>query len=200
MYFTNVVDSKGNYTTRVAIVNTDNGAQLGATRTFTGTYGAYVQISDDDRVTVLADTDTTSKLSVFNAVNGVQIGKTLTYSGSTWTWVTLTTDPNRALAFSVSGSTSKITAIDLTTATTIGTPTDPRRRAVLRLSRRGQRPGRGHDADRRCADRLHHDAHHGADQGVRFAPDCCSDGCVTPPIVAVVRNRWCGKTRGCRHA
>lgn len=122
VYFTNVVDSKGNYTTRVAIVNTDNGAQLGATRTFTGTYGAYVQISDDDRVTVLADTDTTSKLSVFNAVNGVQIGKTLTYSGSTWTWVTLTTDPNRALAFSVSGSTSKITAIDLTTATTIGTP------------------------------------------------------------------------------
>ncbi|MGH3580601.1 MAG: Ig-like domain-containing protein, partial [Mycobacterium sp.] len=55
-YFTNVLDSKGNYTTRVAIVNTDNGAQLGATRSFTGTYGAYVQISDDSRVTVLADT------------------------------------------------------------------------------------------------------------------------------------------------
>ncbi|MBI3225735.1 MAG: cadherin-like domain-containing protein [Mycolicibacterium cosmeticum] len=119
-YFTNVLDSKGNYTTRVAIVNTDNGSQLGATRSFTGTYGAYVQISDDNRVTVLADTDTTSKLSIYNADTGAQIGKTLSYSGSTWTWVTLTTDPNRALAFTVSGNTTKVTAIDLTTATTIG--------------------------------------------------------------------------------
>ena len=119
-YFTNVIDSKGNYTTRVAIINTDTGAQLGATRTFTGTYAAYVQISDDNKVTVLADTDTTSKLSVYNAVTGAQIGKTLTFSGSTWTWVTLTTEPNRALAFTVSGTTTKVTAVDLTTATTIG--------------------------------------------------------------------------------
>ncbi|MGH3581337.1 MAG: hypothetical protein ACRDUB_07105, partial [Mycobacterium sp.] len=71
-------------------------------------------------VTVLADTDTTSKLSIYNAVTGAQIGKTLSFSGSTWTWVTLTTDPNRALAFTVSGSTTKVTAIDLTTATAIG--------------------------------------------------------------------------------
>ncbi|OJZ61633.1 hypothetical protein BRW64_27470 [Mycolicibacterium diernhoferi] len=120
-------DDETGYTTRMAIVNTVTGAQLGSTRTFTGSWVASATFGvEGTRITVgvrtasTETTDATLNISVFDTSTGAQVGTTLAFSGSEDAWVIWDADADRALAFTSAGSTSSVDAIDLATGTRIG--------------------------------------------------------------------------------
>ncbi|MGH3580795.1 MAG: beta strand repeat-containing protein, partial [Mycobacterium sp.] len=127
VYLTYTGDDTTGYITRLAIINTDNGAQLAATREFTGSWSSFVQFNAaGNRITVLADTastDTdpaTTELSVYDAATGAQVGSTLTFTGDDWTGATVDDDPSRAIVYTASATSSTVTAVDLLTANRIG--------------------------------------------------------------------------------
>ena len=126
-YLTYTGSDDTGYITRVAIINTDNGAQLGATREFTGSWTSFVQFNAaGNRLTVIADTQSTdtdqatTKLSVYNASTGAQVGSTLTFTGDDWTGATVDDDPSRAIVYTASATSSTVTVVDLLTGSRMG--------------------------------------------------------------------------------
>ncbi|SCX26589.1 VCBS repeat-containing protein [Mycolicibacterium fluoranthenivorans] len=127
VYLTYTGDDTSGYTTRVAIIDTDNGTQLGATGTFVGSWSSYVQFNAaGNRITVITDTQSTdtdpatTELTVYDAATGAQVGSTLTFTGDTWTGATVDDDPSRVIVYTASATSSTVTAVDLLTATRMG--------------------------------------------------------------------------------
>ncbi|MGB8405587.1 MAG: Ig-like domain-containing protein [Mycobacterium sp.] len=126
-------DYDNGFTSRVAMINTLTGAQLGSTRAYTGDWPAWTQFSDDGN-RVLVETDSgwgTSKarsvLTLFDAYTGTQMGAATTYPADGWTWGTFYNDGSRLAMTGVSGDdahgySTRITVVDPISGAVIGSP------------------------------------------------------------------------------
>ncbi|HZN81648.1 MAG TPA: Ig-like domain-containing protein [Mycobacterium sp.] len=130
------------YTTRVAIIDTASGEQIGTTVTLNGS-GATQFIADGTRAVVTTSSETTydpytythtytTRVVVLDTANAEQVGTTTTLTGSS-TWLKVSADGTRAVATSleetydwidgVNTYTSRAAIIDTAAGTQIGTTT-----------------------------------------------------------------------------
>jgi len=124
-------DDDSGYASRVALISTVTGVQLGSTHTYKADWPAWTQFTDDgQRVVVETDSgwDTTkarSTLTFFDTYTGSQLGATTTYPANAYTWGTFTGDGGRVAMTTISGDetggyTTYITVVDPITGAQIG--------------------------------------------------------------------------------
>ena len=134
---TYVGDDETLYTTRIVLLNTQTGAQIGSTRSYTSYYQTSTQFSEDGNRVIFNTDDlkfngndfvsALSTLTLLDAYTGSPIGSPVKYEANEWTWSTAYGSDTRVALVQISSDangvmTTKITVVDPITGAVIGSP------------------------------------------------------------------------------
>ena len=124
-------DSTGGSVTRVAVINTNTGAQTGTTLTLTGSSVSALMTAEASRALITTRVDDTATdaastlVTLIDATTGAQIGNTVTLAGAPWS-APISADGSRALitTYVAAGYTilnTQVSVINTTTGAQTGT-------------------------------------------------------------------------------